>query len=130
MSTQVSISDASNILGVSDKTIRRWIESGKLTAEKNNGRWMVDVDDQDDVQVVYPNIQVELIETLKGQVEDLKSEIEQKNQQIERQGEQIDHMTQLLAVSQRSIVQLTEQNQLLLEDNRKKPFWRRWFSRG
>jgi len=128
MSTQVSISDASNILGVSTKTIRRWIENGKLKAEKENGRWMVDIDDQDDVQVVYPNVQVELIETLKQQIEDLKLEIETKNQQIERQGEQIDHMTQLLAVAQKSIQQITEQNQLMLEDKQRKRFWRRWFS--
>jgi hypothetical protein len=42
---------------------------------------------------------------------------------------QIDHLTQLLAMSQKTTQQLTEQNQLLLEDHRtrKVPFWRRFF---
>ena len=46
--------------------------------------------------------------------------------------EQIDHLTQLLAVSQKSIQQLTEQNQFLLEDTRqqKSSWWKRVFTRG
>ena len=45
--------------------------------------------------------------------------------------EQIDHLTQLLAMSQKTIQQMTDQNQLLLEDTRKKaPWWRRIFANG
>ena len=37
--------------------------------------------------------------------------------------EQIDHFTHLLAMSQKTTQQLSDQNQLLLEDTRKKPSW-------
>jgi antitoxin component of RelBE/YafQ-DinJ toxin-antitoxin module len=43
----------------------------------------------------------------------LRSELDAKN-------EQIDHAHQLVAISQKSIQQLTEQNQLLLEDQRRR----------
>ena len=49
--------------------------------------------------------------------------------QLETKDEQIDHLQQLLAVSQKSIQQLAEQNHLLLEDTRKRTWWKRIFRR-
>lgn len=45
---------------------------------------------------------------------------------------QIDHLTQLLALAQKNVAAVIEQNQLLLEDTRKKmlPFWKRILGRG
>ena len=41
--TQFRISEAAGLLGVSDDTVRRWVDSGALTAQKDNsGRTVVD----------------------------------------------------------------------------------------
>ena len=49
--------------------------------------------------------------------------------QLETKDEQIDHLQQLLAVSQKSIQQLAEQNQFLLEDTRRRTWWKQIFRR-
>ena len=46
--------------------------------------------------------------------------------QVQEKDEQIGQLHQLLAVSQKSVQQLTEQNQLLLGDKREPSLWR-WF---
>ena len=55
-------------------------------------------------------------------------EIEQLHGQAKTKDDQISELHQLLAVSQKSIQQLTHQNQLLLEDKRR-PLWRRLLRR-
>ncbi|MCU1412768.1 MAG: MerR family transcriptional regulator [Microbacteriaceae bacterium] len=41
--TQIRIKDAARYLGVSDDTVRRWIDNGTMTAEKDDsGRTVVD----------------------------------------------------------------------------------------
>ena len=49
--------------------------------------------------------------------------------QVEEKDKQIQELHQLLAVSQKSVQQLTEQNQTLLIDNRTSPWWRRLLRR-
>lgn len=75
-------------------------------------------------------ILVESIEALqyKGsdvQTDDRTSLITQLQSENEYLKEQVNHLTQLLAVSQKSIQQLTGQNQLLLEDQRHRSWFRR-----
>ncbi len=57
----------------------------------------------------------------------LTSENTHLRDQVTEKDKQIDHLQQLLAVSQKSIQQLTEQNQLLLHDTRKRTWWKRIF---
>ena len=57
-----------------------------------------------------------------------RRELERLEGQVQEKDKQISELHQLLAVSQKSIQQLTQQNQLLLEDKRK-PLWRRLFRR-
>lgn len=40
--TTYRIADAAQLLGVSDDTVRRWVEAGKLTSTTDNGRLAVD----------------------------------------------------------------------------------------
>lgn len=35
------ISEAAELLGVSDDTVRRWIDQGRLAADSDGGRWVV-----------------------------------------------------------------------------------------
>ena len=58
----------------------------------------------------------------------LQEQLKDNHKQLTQKDEQISELHQLLAVSQKSIQQLTQQNQFLLEDKRK-PLWRRLFRR-
>jgi len=118
MTKQMSIQDAAKHFNVSEKTIRRRIDQSKLKAEKDNGRWIVHVDGQE----FQTNDQTALIVQL-------QSENEYFREQNESLIQQLGQAQQLLAVSQKSILHLTEQNQLLLEDTRKRTWWKRIFRR-
>ena len=59
----------------------------------------------------------------------LTSENTHLRDQVTEKDKQINHLTQLLAVSQKSIGQLTEQNQFLLEDTRRRTWWKQIFRR-
>ena len=54
-------------------------------------------------------------------------ETESLRDQLSRKDEQIDHLTQVVAMSQKNIATLSEQNQLLLEDQQRRPWWKRIF---
>ena len=132
---QLTIPEAATALGISIKSIRRWIKNGKLKATKIAGRWFVDISNQDDHSngqhddqpvpfnghSFQPSDQTQLIEALQQQIEDSKLETNQKNEQIQE-------LHQIIAMQQKSIQQLTEQNQLLLED-KSHPWWKRIFRR-
>ena len=117
MTKQMSIQDAAKHFNVSDRTIRRWIKSGRLYAQLINGKYCVDIELTNHLTSDLTDDNVEL-------VDQLRSEVERMAKLLERKDEQTDHLQQLLAVSQKSIQQLTEQNQLLLEDQRHRPWWK------
>ena len=103
----MTIQDAAKYLHRSERTIRRKVKEGSLKAELVNGRWNVHIDVTNDMS----SDNLALIEQVQSENEYLRTQLE--------------HSQQLLAVSQKSIQQLTEQNQLLLEDQRHRPWFRR-----
>ena len=122
MTKQMSIQDAAKHFNVSDRTIRRWIKSGRLYAQLINGKYCVDIELTNHLTSDLTDDNVEL-------VDQLRSEVERMAKLLERKDEQTDHLQQLLAVSQKSIGQLTEQNQFLLEDTRRRTWWKQIFRR-
>ena len=109
MTRQMTVQDAAKYLHRSERTIRRKIKEGTLSADLVNGRWNVHIDVTNDMS----SDNLALIDQVQSENEYLK--------------EQVSHLTQLLAVSQKSIQQLTEQNQLLLgrvDELRKKDIYR------
>ena len=56
-------------------------------------------------------------------------EVKQLHEQTEQKDKQIQELHQLLAVAQKNVASVTEQNQLLLTDNRKQLWWERLWSR-
>ncbi len=119
MTQTMTIPEAAKALNVSDKTIRRWINTGRLTAEKVNRKWYVHVDldiDLDNDLDVEKDTDLTDVQHFKAQLDRADSEIAHLREQLARRDEQIDHAHQLVAISQKSIQQLTEQNQFLLED--------------
>lgn len=95
----MSIGEAAVHFGVSEKTIRRRIESGRLKAHKVNRRWVVTVasDVQDTVQ---SNVQCP--------TDPLVRQLQNENEHLR---EQVDRLTQLLAVQTHQSASLTKQLQ-------------------
>ncbi|MEK9138168.1 MAG: hypothetical protein AAB393_13665, partial [Bacteroidota bacterium] len=56
----------------------------------------------------------------RDQLQRADSEIQHLREQLVRRDEQIDHLTQLLAMQPKTTAALTDQNQLLLEDSRRR----------
>ncbi len=129
MTTQLTIQDAMKHFNVSERTIRRWIKRGKVDAEKIGGRYLINVDVSDPMTDDRTPDKAALIGQLQAENAHLRDQLTEKDNQLIRRDEQTDHLQQLLAVSQKSIGQLTEQNQLLLEDTRRRTWWKRIFRR-
>lgn len=136
MTETMTTAEAAQHFNVSERTIRRWIQSGKLVAFGTNGQRFVRLDIRttecpNDRQMDNSvSIQLESENKhLRDQLQRADSEIQHLREQLVRRDEQIDHGQQLLAISQKSIQQLTEQNRLLLDDqrHRKMPLLKRIF---
>jgi len=110
MTDWVTIKEAVGILGMSERTIRRYVAEGKLKSRLENGRRLVYVKQHDN-----------------GMSPDIPTNFEllfkEKDARIQQLEEQVDRLMQLLAMAQKTTSELTEQNQLLLEDLRPKPRW-------
>lgn len=98
MSTQLSIKQAASHFGVAEKTIRRRIEAGKLTAEKVDGRWLVEVVQDTDQTPVRPSVQSNKTPSM-ASIEQLRSEVKHLRQLIAGKDIQIDQLHKLLAKS-------------------------------
>ena len=137
----MTITEASEALGISVKTVRRRIVDGELKAEKVRGKWLVEVGqvganggqvtDQSVVESLRQEVkhQRELLaradtqlQSMREQVADLKQELTEKNQQLSRRDEEVQQLHQIIAMQQRSIDRLTEQKQL---DDKRRHWWQR-----
>jgi hypothetical protein len=141
----IKISEAVEILGVADKTIRRWIDADKVEGKKINGVWHVDIDSAkvlvSDKAKDKPSIA--LLESLllekdkqirekDARILDLRDQLTEKDEQLSRKDEQVDHLTQIVAMSQKNIGALTEQlndSRQMIEDMRSRSWWKRIFRR-
>ena len=130
----MTITQASKHFDVSERTIRRWIECGKLTASKFNGHWKIKLDtapdiEQDilsskpdttpDITIEEPDTTPDIMSNLSDQVDRLITDVQHLRQQLETKDQQIDKLQQALdqeqqlhAVSQKTI----ESKQLQIED--------------
>ena len=121
MTDTMNTQQAAHHYQVSERTILRWIKSGKLKAEPVQGHWCIRLDGQD----IRHDGQDLLIQQLQSENAHLR-------EQLTRRDEQIDHLTQLLAMQTKTTVALTEQldaERALIEDlRRRKPsVWKRIF---
>ena len=67
------------------------------------------------------------LEHLQDKTRHLQELLDNRDNQIESMTQHIEHLSQLLAVAHRSLQQVTDQHNLLIEDNRKRSFWKRLF---
>lgn len=129
MDTKLTVNQAAQQLNLSSKSVKRWLKVGKLNGEKVDGKWRVQVDRTFE-HYLNPNPQMDArlaLEQVQEEARHLREVLDNRDSQIESMTQHIERLSQLLAVSHRSLQQITDQHQLLIEDNRKPSFWRRLF---
>ncbi len=129
MEAKLTINQAAQQLNLSSKNVRRWLKSGKLNGEKVDGKRYVQADSTF-AHYLNPNVQMETqlaLEQLQDETRHLRALLDNRDSQIESMNQHIERLSQLLAISHRSLQQITDQYHLLIEDNRKPSFWKRLF---
>lgn len=114
MKQWVTISEAAHHLGITERAVRYRIDKGTLESKLDGDRRLV---------LVEISSEISSEEFLKQLVEEKDSRLELLEQQLSEKDNQIAELHQLLAITQKNINQITEQNQLLLEDLRPKQRW-------
>ena len=86
----MTVSQAAYHFDVSERTIRRWIESGKLTASREDGQWIINsADTPADKTPSHADI-----------VSTLKQQISVKDEQISQLQSALDQSQQLQALAE------------------------------
>ncbi|MDP7281078.1 MAG: helix-turn-helix domain-containing protein [Candidatus Poribacteria bacterium] len=104
MSSQLSVNQAATYFDISHRTVHRWIQSGKVKAEKIDGQWLIEVENVDNQ--TSDNLSSERHDTvmsLTRQNGQLIKQLESKDQQIEKLQQALDQQQQLHAVSQNTV---------------------------
>ena len=129
MDTQLTVNQAAQKLNLSSKNVKRWLKSGKLNGEKVDGKWYVQADSIFE-HYLNPNVHMDTqlaLEQSQDETRHLRELLDNRDKQIESMNQHIERLSQLLAVSHRSLQQVTDQYHLLIEDKRKPSFWKRLF---
>jgi predicted site-specific integrase-resolvase len=139
MGRHISIQDATKHFNVTEKTIRRWIKSGKLDAEKQGDRWIVFIEGEA-VQTEGQSVQTvpfeRLLDEKDARIQQLEEQLSRSDAQLTALTEQnaaltktVDQSQQLLAVQTQTTQQLTDQldsSRQLIDDMRSRTtVWQR-----
>ena len=126
MTKQMSLEEAAQYLNVSERTLRRRIQSGKITANKKKGKWIVDIylDDntekpanrQQNADLSGQNSTNTDLDELVSQLKSANAHLRETNQKL------LSSMDEARTRSDTIIMQLSQQidrQQLQLEDMRR-----------
>ena len=121
----LTIKEYSEAFGVSDTTTRTKVREKQVKSYKQNNKWLIEVN-KCEIPDPVDNIDSQLIsgsDTLTNVVNQLNSQLEYFKERVavlelEMNEQKKRHDTILL--------KMTDQNQLLLQQSSKKPFWRIW----
>ena len=126
MDDRMTTAEAAQHFDVSERTIRRWIQIGKLVAERSNGQWAVRTDarlsecpsvredDRTDDRVtvepapIHRGLQSE-IQHLKTQLQRADVDIAHLTERAEEKTDQIQHLREQLARRDDTIESLTRE---------------------
>ncbi len=116
-----TIAELAAELGVSDRTIRRRIDSGEYETKKQGRKILINVDNLDAKGGIMADTvsKDELLDILRIQVTDLKGQLQQKDEQIkalQKQLAEASHRHDTVVMQMTRIVEYQQQ-----------PFWRKWF---
>jgi len=112
--TKVDVQTASRILGISPDAVRKRIERKTLDAVRENGVWMVFVDDakhdnrpdNDQKTTGQDTTSVQVIEALKGHIESLKVEGARQQRTINELQRERERTSYILALREQRILEL------------------------
>ena len=121
----LTIKEYSEAFGVSDTTTRTKVREKQVKAYKQNNKWLIKVN-KCEIPDPVDNINSQLIsgsDTLTNVVNQLNSQLDYFKERVavlelEMNEQKKRHDTILL--------KMTDQNQLLLQQSSKKPFWKIW----
>jgi len=101
---------AADHFGVSVKTIQRWAATGKLKADRIDGRWFISLNGNDndtnkpdndtdkldnDTDKTDEGGLRELLARADSEISHLREQLDRRDRQIESMSQQIDHLSQL-----------------------------------
>lgn len=130
MDTKLTVKRAGRKLNLSSKNVKRWLKSGKLNGEKIKGKWYVQADSTFEYYLNAGGARMDIylsVDQLKEETKHLRELLAKRDEQIESLDQQVERLSQLLAVAHRSLQQVTDQHNLLIEGNRNRSFWKRLF---
>jgi len=110
----INVKEASQIRKCTPANLRYLINQGKVEGKKEGGRWIVNKESLNSEKEFAPEPDVMSI---------LKVELEEKNSQIRALQDELKSQSER---SDTIILQLTRQNQLMLED-KTTSWYRKWF---
>lgn len=121
----LTIKEYSEAFGVSDTTTRTKVREKRVKAYKQNNKWLIKVN-KCEIPDPVDNINSQLVsgsDTLTNVVNQLNSQLDYFKERVavlelEMNEQKKRHDTILL--------KMTDQNQLLLQQSSKKPFWKIW----
>ena len=134
----MTITEAAKTVNCSRQTIYNYIKQQKLQAQHDGDSYDIKLEDLMDAFKMSSKTSTEANETSNidtskqasnqssNETSNVDKYIDTLIEQLEEKDKQIQELHQIVALTQKSVNQLTEQNQLLLEDNHHKPtFWQR-----
>jgi len=125
----VSLTEAASMLGVSTRTVRRRLQSGKLEGEKVSGSWVVylrtlpgigsrQTGQAPDTAGQVPDSLSAVVEAQQRHIETLERELEQRNSELRAMHLQVERLTRALPAPEDS------ENS---ESAGGQSWWARWF---
>ena len=133
----VSVAEATQLIGISERSLRYRISKGTIESKLENGKRLVCVE-LDDTSHEKPHAKLhenthEILHVKDERIAGLQSQVADLQEQLSRRDEQIDHLTQVVAMSQKNVAALTEQldtSRQMIEDMREqRSWWKRIFRR-
>ena len=128
MDAKLTVNQAAQTLNLSPKSVKRWLKGGKLNGAKVNRKWYVQADRTFEHYLNAGSLQMDVqlaIDQLKVETKHLRESLANRDEQIKSMNQQIERLSQLLAISHRSLQQVADQYHLMIADNRKSSFWKR-----
>jgi excisionase family DNA binding protein len=125
----LTLAEACQVLGVSDRTIRRRIDGAQLTSRLEKGRRLIRISATDTRQTVDSHEADRLVGRLEADNEYLRGQLADRDRHFEKLN---DELSQVRKRSDMLMMQLTQQldrAHLQLEDLREKHPWWKWWSR-
>lgn len=139
----VTVSEASEILEISERQVLNRIYKGKLQAKKDGKKWLIHRSLSEPSEPSEEVLEVsrrasrseDLINHFKEQFEHLKEQIEQKDQQLAEKDRQIEKLQGQLERTNEALAEASHRHDTVvmqmtrLLEYHQQPFWRKLFSR-